>query len=112
MPKIKATEPTFVNPDLNQDGKLKPFGGSMSDDWNNILVDQAVRALWMEHSDEKTRDRQLLATVSALRGIAPRDELEGMMAAQLVAAHNATMECFRRAMIGEQTFEGRKENLN
>jgi hypothetical protein len=34
------------------------------------------------------------------------------MAAQLVAAHNATMECYRRAMIPEQTVEGRSENLN
>ncbi len=34
-----------------------------------------------------------------------------MMAAQLVAAHNAAMECYRRAMIGEQSFEGRRENL-
>lgn len=46
------------------------------------------------------------------RGIAPRDELEGMMAAQLIAAHNAAMECYRRGMIREQTFEGRRENLN
>ena len=44
-------------------------------------------------------------------GIAPKDEIEGMMAAQLVAAHNAAMECYRRAMIGEQSFEGRRENL-
>ena len=34
-----------------------------------------------------------------------------MIAAQLIAAHNAAMECYRRAMIGEQTFEGRRENL-
>jgi hypothetical protein len=34
-----------------------------------------------------------------------------MMAAQLIAAHNAAMECYRRAMIDEQTFEGRRENL-
>ena len=33
------------------------------------------------------------------------------MAAQLIACHNASMECYRRAMIGEQTFEGRRENL-
>ena len=45
-------------------------------------------------------------------GIGPKDELEGMMAAQLIAAHNAAMECYRRAMIKEQTFEGRRENLN
>src|ERR1700730_4553758 len=35
-----------------------------------------------------------------------------MMAAQLLAAHNATRECYRRAMIAEQTLEGRRENLN
>jgi hypothetical protein len=45
-------------------------------------------------------------------GIGPKDELEGMMAAQLIAAHNAAMECYRRAMIGDQTFEGRRENLS
>jgi hypothetical protein len=47
-----------------------------------------------------------------LAAIGPKDELEAMMAAQLLAAHNATMECYRRAMIPEQTFEGRSENLN
>src|SRR5207244_13072130 len=48
----------------------------------------------------------------ALIGIGPRDELEGMIAAQLLAAHIAAMECYRRAMLAEQTFEGRRENLN
>ena len=56
--------------------------------------------------------RQRHAAVDALIGIAPRDEFEGMIAAQLIAAHNAAMECYRRAMIGEQTFEGRRENLS
>jgi hypothetical protein len=32
--------------------------------------------------------------------------------AQLLAAHNAAMECYRRAMFGEQSFEGRRENLS
>src|SRR4030088_2196406 len=35
-----------------------------------------------------------------------------MLAAQLVACHNASMECYRRAMIGEQMFEGRRENIS
>jgi hypothetical protein len=41
------------------------------------------------------------------RGRADRHWAEG----QMIAAHNAAMECYRRAMIGEQTFEGRRENL-
>jgi hypothetical protein len=35
-----------------------------------------------------------------------------MIAAQLLAAHNASMECYRRAMIPQQSFESRRENLN
>jgi hypothetical protein len=93
-------------------GRLKSIGGSQSDSWNNILASQTVRALWTAHSNEVDRDKQFAATVAALAGIAPRDELEGMMAAQLIAAHNAAMECYRRAMLPEQTFEGRREALN
>lgn len=70
-----------------------------------------MQALWLNHSDPTSRDKQYSATIAALIGIGPKDELEGMMAAQLIAAHNAAMECYRRAMIGEQTFEGRHENL-
>jgi hypothetical protein len=92
-------------------GALKHLGGSRSDDWNNILANQAINTLWLKHSDEETRDQQYDATLFALIGIGPRDELEGMIAAQLLAAHNAAMECYRRAMLAEQTFEARRENL-
>lgn len=93
-------------------GKLKCLGGSMSDQWNNTLVIQTVNALWLAHSDEAKSEQQMEATVRAMQGIAPADELEGMMVAQMIAAHNSAMECYRRAMLGEQTFEGRTQNLN
>lgn len=95
-----------------QKGELKSIGGSQSDHWNNTLAHQVIQTLWAGLSDEAELDRQYRATVAALVGINPRDELEGMMAAQLIAAHNAAMECYRRAMISEQTFEGRRESLN
>jgi len=91
---------------------LKQLGGSQSDHWNNVLANQTFSTLWVAHSNDETRQRQYSATGAALIGIGPRDELEGMMAAQLIAAHNAAMECYRRAMIPEQSFEGRRENLN
>src|SRR3954454_12998491 len=105
---------TIVVPNEADDlkGALKHLGGSRSDDWNNILANQAINTLWLKHSDEETRDQQYDATLLALIGIGPRDELEGMIAAQLLAAHNAAMECYRRAMLGEQTFEARRENLS
>lgn len=109
---VKAEPKTVVADDPDdRKGRLKTIGGSQSDHWNNILANQAVQALWVKNSNPEQRDKQLSATVAALVGIGPKDELEGMMAAQLIAAHNAAMECYRRAMIGEQTFEGRRENL-
>ena len=111
--KKPANTPTTVvanDPD-DRKGRLRNIGGSQSYHWNNVLGNQAVQALWVKNSSQEERERQLTATLAALAGIAPKDELEGMMAAQLVAAHNAAMECYRRAMIGEQTFEGRRENL-
>jgi hypothetical protein len=93
-------------------GTLKQLGGSQSDLWNSILANQALNSLWTKNSNPENLAKQHSATLSALSGIGPRDEIEGMIAAQLLAAHNAVMECYRRAMFGEQTSEGRYENLN
>jgi len=47
-----------------------------------------------------------VATVAAaLAAFEPKDEIEGMLAAQVVALHFGAMECFRRAMIKEQPGE-------
>jgi hypothetical protein len=98
--------PEALNPTLKQ------IGGSQSDDWNLLLANQAIDNLWLARSSEELQGLQKTATLAALVGINPKDEIEGMIAGQLLAAHNATMECYRRAMIPEQSFEGRRENLN
>src|SRR5438874_744640 len=110
----KETKPATVVADERsraREGRLKQIGGSPSDNWNNVLANQTIQALWLTNSDPEQEKRQRNATIAALIGIGPKDELEGMMAAQLIAAHNAAMECYRRGMIGEQSFEGRRENL-
>ncbi len=107
----KPTTIDITDPESRK-GAMKDIGGSQSDHWNIILFNQAAKTLWTGHSDEEARDRQYKATASALIGMAPKDEIEGMIAAQLLAAHNAAMECYRCAMLKEQTFEGTRENLN
>src|SRR5215472_12060317 len=94
-------------------GHLKIVGGSMSDDWNNLVANQTTRTLWFfADSDPEEIRRERHAAVDALMGIKPGDELEGMIAAQLIACHNASMECYRRAMIRDQSFEGGREALS
>jgi hypothetical protein len=111
----KSAEPeTFaiINPASGKGG-LKAVGGSMSDDWNSVLMEQTIGSIWYGSNPKAERintSRQAAAT--AMIGIAPKDEIEGMVAAQLVACHNATMECYRRAMLPEQTHVSWNDNLN
>ncbi len=89
--KRKPEQPAAVPADAAEDqrGRLKAIGGSQSDDWNTRLARQAIQALRVSDASPEGRDRQLSASIAGLAGIAPQDELEGMMAAQLIAAHNA-----------------------
>jgi len=105
------TAKTEKTPKLLVEAPLEQMGGSKSDAWNNILANQALKTMWIAHSDDENRAAQIKATVAGLMGIAPRDEIEGMFAAQLVGVHNASMECLRRAMLQDQTFEGRQTAL-
>jgi hypothetical protein len=57
------------------------------------------------------RSERINSIVGAMVGIDPKDELEGMLAAQLIASHNAAMDCYRRANFEGQTSEGRSEAL-
>jgi hypothetical protein len=92
-------------------GALKCFGGSRSDDFNEVLLAQVIGSLSRGNTNETGLAQRYGAAIWAMGGIRPKDELEGMIAAQLVASHNAAMECHRRAN-NDQTFEGRKEHLN
>ena len=71
----KATTVVANHPD-DLKGVLKQIGGSRSDHWNHVLASQAIQTLWLKHSDKESCDQQYSATVAALIGIGPRDELE------------------------------------
>ena len=83
----------------------------MSDGWNEI-GGQVANTLWTKHLDDDEANKLRTAAVQALIGIKPKDEIEGMFAAQLVACHIASMECYRRAMLPDVPFDQRHGNLN
>lgn len=85
-------------------GKDKQMGGSMSDGWNLTIANQLINSLWTKHLDDDEVNKLRAAAVEALVGIKPQDECEGMLAAQLIACHNASMDCYRRAK--PPTFSG------
>jgi hypothetical protein len=57
----------ITDPDSTR-GTQKALGGSQSDYWNIILLNQAANTLWTGHSDEDGRDRQCKLRLPRLLG--------------------------------------------
>jgi hypothetical protein len=89
---------------------MKKFSGSADDNFEMSLVRRTVETLWRPaEMDADRRAKELSAALIALVAFKPQDEIEGMLAAEAVALHAASMECLRRAMIPEQGFEPARE---
>ena len=70
------------------------LSGSASGAFTYALLSGAVWAL--DHHaqpDQGSRDVKRIAVRAFLKEVAPRDPLEGMLAAQLLGLHEAAMEC-------------------
>ncbi|MFM9864181.1 MAG: hypothetical protein ACKVRO_11290 [Micropepsaceae bacterium] len=93
-------------------GMMREMGGSSIEEFNRLIARQTTAALCLSlEDDEDRRTKTAAAALVALMGVAPRSEVEGMMAAQLVACHNAAMACFGRAAHPAQKEAVRAENL-
>jgi len=95
-----------------QSEQRQNYGGSTDKAFNEIISNQTGFSLTPGIIDGDYDRKQIQAAVAALKGINPKDEIEGMLAAQMVATHNAAMECFRRAAFLDQGSKSRLENLN
>ena len=107
--KQKPTNKTSVALRVPESARsLKDMTGSDENQFSQVVLNQAIGAIWMgENCSEEARNSLYLAGLTAMKAIAPRNEIEGMLAAQMVAVHFAAMDCYRRAAIPNQTFEGR-----
>ena len=83
--------------------------GTIDDQLAGTLLDQAQKTLFYPSTSKIDKCNIVIA---ALHGIKPKDELEGMLAVQMVGVHNLAMEFMKRAMLPEQTGEGVDCNVN
>lgn len=95
-------------------GRMQHIGGSKLDAFNGVILGDVARAQYSAlcNGDKDARQEQIDFAAIALRGFAPKDEVEGLLAAQAVGLHNATMEAMRRAMIKEQPHQVQMNLLN
>jgi len=76
-------------------------------------LNEIVNAMF-EYQRNRDGDVDALITqaIASLEALAPRDEVESMLATQMITSHLSAMECLKRAALPEQTFEGRQSGLN
>lgn len=84
--------------------------GSLDGAFNAWMAAQVSNLTPQVRSDPERATNDINGALSAMNGIAPRDELECMLAAQMVAIHMASMESARQAATSD-TPEHRAMNL-
>ena len=88
------------------------FLGSVVKEFSDVIFEQTALTLWVGNIDAHSKSQRVKALMTALVSIKARDEMEGMLAGQMVGLYNASMECLRRGMIPTLSPETRKQNLD
>jgi hypothetical protein len=91
----KADEPLVIE---IKSGNDKDIGGGESEKWNLRQMRLLVSALpGIKSSDKNDAGEVGSAVVSGVMDLKPKDPIEGMLAAQIVVAHEAALDMYRRA---------------
>ena len=93
-PREKVTNKTPSLP------SMKEIGGSGVFVWDLAMINRVAMTSQTFQVDGEDYTKKMAAI--ALRSFAPTDAVEGMIAAQAVALHYASLECSRKAMVQGQ----------
>ncbi len=96
--------------DPNPRPRLQAIGGGQDDRWNEGLLHRLLNALPDAHKPEAC-NAMANAVAAGLVNIKPSDPVEGMIAAQMIAASNAAFSLYTRAWHPKQSFEVRSKYL-
>lgn len=93
-------------------GGIPVVSGAGPGEWNSRLLRDVLQVCAGGDLDDKGALEKARAGIAAIKGIGPDDVIADMVAAQLVAAHQATMRCFSLAAVPEQPFPVVQECLS
>ncbi len=95
--------------------KLSETFGTTDSDLQCHLLEQLVYAfkgtISNDGQDNKVAVVATNKAMAILNGIQPRDEIEGMLAVQMIGVHNIAMSTIGLAMIDSQTFVGKQTSI-
>jgi hypothetical protein len=91
----KDDEPVVIE---TKPGHHKDIGGGESEKWNLRQMRLVVSALpGVNTRDKKSAGKIGSAVISGLMDVKPTDPVEGMLTSQMVVAHEAALDMYRRA---------------
>ena len=110
---VPAGEDAEPSPPAKRKGALPTVSGSGPSEWNNALLAGIVQVCAGRDLGDNGALEKARAGLAAMNGIGPGDVIADMVAAQLVSAHHAAMDCYKRAVArGELPLEVWREALN
>ncbi|MEE9402404.1 MAG: hypothetical protein V3V47_04305 [Desulfobacteria bacterium] len=96
--------------------KMTEALGTPDSDLQRSLLNQVILTfMGAASSNGQNQERTVELCNNALailNGIQPQDELEGMLAVQMIGVHNMAMETMRRAMLANQNSNAKQANVN
>jgi hypothetical protein len=99
-----------------REAKMSEALGTADHDLSNYLLAQVAGTFEGTVSSDGHDNKAALAAINMamaiLNGIQPQDEIEGMLAVQMIGVHNVAMAAIRRGMLKDQTFVGRQANTD
>ena len=99
-------------PATAREGGLPVVSGAGPGEWNTVLLRDVLQVCSGGDLGDKDALEKARAGIAAMKGIGPEDVIADMVAAQLVSAHHAAMDCYKRAAVGELPLEVWREALN
>jgi hypothetical protein len=96
--------PAGVHADAAAARVMNAFGATSTDLAERLMM-QIITATHLQSSGTPVSAETLNAALAAVTGIAPRDEAEAMLAAQMVSVHWLAMTMLQRAALDQPSFE-------
>jgi hypothetical protein len=110
-PSIVAARRTNEEVKRDFDQRKQKATGTAAVEIADVRLGEVLNTLWGWGSEDPAKIARIMSVIDTMDELAPRDAYKRMLVHQMMAVHNAAMECFRRAMIPGQTLEGRDSNL-
>ena len=109
---VPAGEDAEPSSSVKREGGLPTVSGAGPGAWNDSLLAGIVQVCAGNDIGDKGAVAKARAGIAAMNGIGPDDVIADMVAAQLVSAHHAAMDCYKRAAGGDLPLEVWRESMN